>query len=282
MAPPYLPGIEIHHGVGDNASMITEESRVNTPGGNLFFKRWRPAHHDAAPIVLFHDSLGCVELWRAFPQRLAMETGREVIAYDRLGFGKSDPHPDVLENDFITTEAHHGFSALHEHLALSRFIAFGHSVGGGMGAACAAAFPGQCVALITEAAQAFVEPRTREGVLAARKIFADEKQQDRLRRYHGEKAEWVLNAWIDTWLSEAFRDWSLEPTLREIRCPVLAMHGDRDEYGSVRHPECIAALVQGPASRRIIQGCGHVPHREKENEVLQAVTEFLSSPAVGA
>src|SRR5690606_14920799 len=120
-------------------------------------------------------------LWREFPELLCRETGRDVIAYDRLGFGRSDPHPGMLENDFITAEAREGFFALRDHLGLSRFIAFGHSVGGGMAAACAAVFPEQCVALVTESAQAFVEPRTREGVLAARQVFADKEQRDRLR-----------------------------------------------------------------------------------------------------
>lgn len=255
--------------------MVTEETWVNASGNRLYARRWRVSEQDVPPIVLFHDSLGCIELWRSFPERLAKTTGRDVIAYDRLGFGRSDPHPGMLGNDFIVSEAHAAFAAVRDHFELSRFIAFGHSVGGGMAAACAAAFPGQCIALVTESAQAFVEPRTREGVLAARKTFAAKEQRDRLRRYHGDKAEWVLDAWIETWLSDDFRDWNLEATLRDIRCPVLAIHGDQDEYGSVEHPERIAALVQGPAVSKVIPGCGHVPHREKEHEVLAAVGEFL-------
>ncbi|MFX8098550.1 alpha/beta fold hydrolase, partial [Acinetobacter baumannii] len=89
---------------------------------------------------LLHDSLGCVALWREFPQRLVQATGRAVIAYDRLGFGQSDPHRGPIGADFIRQEAHTGFSALIDQLGVERFIVFGHSVGGGMAVSIAAAY----------------------------------------------------------------------------------------------------------------------------------------------
>ncbi|HGY2298563.1 TPA: alpha/beta hydrolase [Pseudomonas putida] len=251
------------------------EHWVDTPQGKLFAQDWTPLQAQGAPIVLLHDSLGCVALWRDFPAQLAQATGHRVIAYDRLGFGRSDAHPGSLRLGFVEREAQQGFAALRTYFGISDFIVFGHSVGGGMAVACAAAFASQCVGLITESAQAFVEARTLEGIRAADLQFAEPGQLQRLQRYHGNKAEWVLRAWVDNWLSEDFADWNLDAALAQVRCPLLSLHGDDDEFGSPAHPERLVALAGGAAAMQLLQGCGHVPHREQAEAVLKAVARFL-------
>lgn len=255
--------------------VCTEQHWIDTPQGQLFAQSWNDEGAPGAPIVLLHDSLGCVALWRDFPERLAQASGRRVIAYDRLGFGRSPAYPGALASSFIEDEARDGFQAVCQHFDLNRFVVFGHSVGGGMAVACAAQHPQRCAGLITEAAQAFVEARTRDGIRQAQVQFAEPGQLQRLQKYHGDKAEWVLRAWIGTWLSEAFSDWNLDQQLARVRSPLLALHGDRDEYGSIRHPQRIVAQVAGPASQKVFAECGHVPHREYPDAVLQAVCAFL-------
>ena len=253
------------------------EILLDTPAGRLFAKRWCCAAPDVegrAPLVLLHDSLGSVELWRDFPEKLAAACLRPVVAYDRLGFGRSDPRPASVPLDFIAEEARIGFQQLKAALQIDRFAIFGHSVGGGMSVAIAAAFPKECEALIAVSAQAFVEDRTVAGILAAREAFAVDGQLERLKRYHGEKASWVLSAWIDRWLDPAFADWSLDAVLPRVQCPSLVLHGVRDEYGSTRHPERIAALSQGP-SKMVIGDWGHVPYREAPEQVTRLVAEWL-------
>ncbi|CAJ0822502.1 2-succinyl-6-hydroxy-2, 4-cyclohexadiene-1-carboxylate synthase [Ralstonia flaminis] len=263
----------------ESLSLDAAETWITTVNGRLYAKRWGGTADGAVlpPIVLLHDSLGCVELWRDFPQRLAQATGRAVIAYDRLGFGQSDPHRGPIGADFIRQEAHTGFSALIDQLGVERFIAFGHSVGGGMAVSIAAAYPDRCVGLITESAQAFVEAQTREGIRTAQAQFAEPGQMSRLERYHGDKAHWVLDAWVSTWLSPAFADWCLDEELLGVRCPVLAMHGTEDEYGSTAQPERIVTLAGAPARLALLQRCGHVPHREQEATVLDAVRAFVTA-----
>ncbi|SPO54814.1 Alpha/beta hydrolase [Pseudomonas sp. JV551A1] len=257
------------------SNLHTREHWIDTAQGKLFAQEWAPLQAQGAPIILLHDSLGCVALWREFPAQLAQATGHRVIAYDRLGFGRSDAHPGRLRRGFVEDEAQQGFTALREHFSIGDFIVFGHSVGGGMAVACAAAFASQCVGLITESAQAFVEARTLEGIRVADRQFAEPGQLQRLERYHGGKAEWVLCAWVDNWLSEHFADWSLDRLLPQIRCPLLSLHGDNDEFGSPAHPERLVALAGGPGLMRLLQGCGHVPHREQAERVLAEVTQFL-------
>lgn len=256
----------------------TQEHWIETPRGRLFARRWSPVQSRAgAPLILLHDSLGSVELWRDFPQRLAIATGQEVIAYDRLGFGRSDAFSGDWSSAFIEDEAQQFLPALREQLAVDDFIAFGHSVGGAMAAVCAARYPQACRALITIAAQAFVEERTRVGIRAARDAFADPAQFERLQRYHGDKARWVLNAWTETWLADAFAGWTLEPLVSAVGCPLLVIHGAEDEYGSPAHPRRIAELAAGRCETLILDGLHHVPQREAPDTVLAAVARFLQA-----
>jgi pimeloyl-ACP methyl ester carboxylesterase len=264
----------------DNRRGSIEDSRVDTLQGRLSARRWRPQNRGCdessrSPIVLFHDSLGCIELWRSFPAVLAGETGREVIAYDRLGFGKSDRRADRLSLDFISEEAQTFFPALRKQLGFDRFIAFGHSVGGGMATHCAAMYASACEALITESAQSFVEDRTRAGIIAAKETFQQLESFARLQHYHGEKTRWVLEAWIDTWLSPEFAGWSLKETLPQVTCPTLVIHGREDEYGSTLQPQSIAGSVSGPSQLEIMEGTRHVPHREQEHWVAKRVARFI-------
>lgn len=248
---------------------------VPTPRGRLFARRWAPAGTaDAAPIVILHDSLGSVEQWRDLPARLALATGRPAIAYDRLGFGRSDPNPDVLPLDFVRNESRCGLIHVREAFAVGRMVLFGHSIGGSMAIAGGAAFAADTEAVVTVAAQTFVEDRTIAGIKKAREAFRAEEQIERLARYHGDKARWVLAAWIETWLAPAFANWCLDEDLRRLRCPVLAIHGDRDEYGSAAHPARIAALAGGPVSEVLMMGRRHMPHREAPDDVLRLIAAF--------
>ena len=271
-------------GAPPGTAVTATDHRIGTERGTLFARAWAPTdvRRDLdATILLFHDSLGCVDLWRDFPQRLAVATHRSVVAYDRLGFGRSDAHPGRLPVTFIRDEAATVVPRVCETLGLDAIIPFGHSVGGGMAIATGARWPERCAAVVTEAAQTFVEDRTVAGLRAARSDFDRPGQLERLARYHGAKARWVLDAWIETWLSAEFADWRLDDDLRAVRCPALALHGDQDEYGSPEHPGRIARLTQGPSKAVVLEGCGHVPHREQPARVLAEVGEFLASRSSG-
>ncbi|MFB9147972.1 alpha/beta fold hydrolase [Halomonas alkalicola] len=252
---------------------------LETPGGGIHAVRWRPETTSAAqsPIVLLHDSLGCVALWRGFPERLAEASGREVIAYDRLGYGESSPCLGPQPATFVADEANGTFATLRESLALERFVALGHSVGGSMAIEAAGRHADGCEELITVAAQAFLEPRTLAGIREAEAAFAEPDAMRRLARYHGDKAEWVLRSWVDNWHSEAFDDWHLDDALARVRCSTLAIHGQHDEFGSLAQPRRIASRTPGPAAPSLLP-CGHVPHRECPEALVAIVAAFLSHP----
>ena len=252
------------------------EHKVNVPGGQMYAKCWQPTQPaKAVPVVLLHDSLGCVELWRDFPEALCRKTGRPIIAYDRLGFGRSDRRSELPSSRFISEEAEIYLPALFDALSIGNVVLCGHSVGGGMAISAAGRFGARCAAVIAESTQAFVEARTREGILQAQREFQDPRAFAKLQQYHGDKAEWVLRAWTDTWLSDAFTHWSLATELPQMRCPSLVIHGDSDEYGSSAFPETICRLAGGPCQMHLLTGVGHVPHRSHREIVLALICDFL-------
>lgn len=237
---------------------------------------WHPTTLlDPTPIVLLHDSLGCISLWRDFPSQLAQHVGRQVLAYDRPGFGRSSPRHERPGIDFIREEAS-AMPALWDALGLQQLVLLGHSVGGGMAVQAAAQHPLRVQAVITLSAQAFAETQTLEGIRTAQRQFAEPVQRERLARYHGERTDWVLDAWIGVWLNPGFASWSLDAVLPAVRCPLLALHGSADEYGSAEHPRRLTSLAGGSSLMKLLDGVGHAPHREQPQTVLSEIAAFLA------
>ncbi len=258
-----------------------EEFFIDWPIANvvrtIFAKRWQVSEDlltSDLPLVLLHDSLGCVGMWRDFPEQLARTLRRPIIAYDRLGFGQSQQMQEPMPLTFIEDEMHMAFAAVKEFFKLNQFALLGHSVGGGM-SVCIAARDPNCSHLISIAAQAFVEPLTRAGIRAAQKVFEDPEQFARLTKWHGPRAQWVLGAWITPWLSSGFDDWTIEPFSSKVKCPTLVIHGVDDEFGSVAFPRAIYDSVGGEKQLVLIKDCAHMPHRERTETVIEKTKEFL-------
>lgn len=255
--------------------MKINEFLVPSQHGEIFIKKWTPSDvKSEVPVILLHDSLGSVDLWKAFPVALANHLAIPVIAYDRLGFGKSEERKDLLSINFIEEEADIYFPVVKASLEINDYILLGHSVGGAM-AVNIAASDKACKAVITISAQAFVEKLTIQGIQNAKQMFQESGQLDRLMKWHGEKAEWVLKAWTDTWLSPAFSTWKLN-NLQNVHCPLLAIHGEDDEYGSIAFPKYIVENAGGCSQMEIINHCGHMPHKTNSEHVLVTVMKFIN------
>jgi pimeloyl-ACP methyl ester carboxylesterase len=249
-------------------------------GVKLHAVRLAPARAKGGPVlVLLHDSLGSVALWRDFPERLAEATGLDVLAYDRRGHGASDPFgPRARTSAYLHEEAA-TLARVLEAAGIEEAILLGHSDGGSIALLAAAHHPARVRAVVAEAAHVFVEERTLEGIRAARGTVAEGDLLARLTRHHGPKAEALVAAWIDTWLSPGFRGWNVEEDLRRIRCPVLVVQGELDEYGTGAQVEAIARGVAGSARTLLLPGVRHTPHREAPAAVLDAVAELVAGPA---
>lgn len=230
-----------------------------------------------APVVLLHESLGCIGLWKDYPQQLADRTGRRVLAYDRPGFGQSSPITTLPGLDFMQVEADVSLPQLLEALGVQRYVLYGHSVGGPIALTHAAQHAGGTLAVISEAGQAFVTPQTLEAIHAARDYFSKPENLARLARWHGERAQWVLDAWSLVWTHPGFAHWSLQEILPQVSCPTLVVHGHRDEYGPLAFAHAIAQGVRGAVQLNLWPDCGHHPYREHTERTLQTVAQFLAA-----
>lgn len=233
---------------------------------------------DRPSVVLLHDSLGCVETWRDFPRALAERVALDAVVYDRQGYGRSSPfgqEPRTLQ--YLEEEAR-VLRDLLDRLEIASAILFGHSDGGSIALLAAAMEPNRIAAVVTEGAHVFVEEVTLRGIRAARESLGTTDLAERLARYHGDKVAAIASAWIDTWLSPEFRSWNIERYLPDIRCPVLVIQGEQDEFGTIEQVNAIVRGVGARAKPLLIPGIGHTPHREAREAVLDAVATFLAAP----
>lgn len=255
-----------------NQTYITEQY-ISYAEEQIFVKSWLQHCSELAPIILFHESLGSVAQWKDFPEKLADVTRRSVIAYDRIGFGQSSGRTQVLKVDFLRDEVA-TIALILDRLKVQVFIVFGHSIGGGFAAGSALAFP-NCLALMIESSLGYIDQKTIEGVQQGKKAFQVPQLFARLSYYHGDKAQSVLDSWTDSWLSAEFKSWSILDDLSQIQCPMMILHGENDEYAEKAQPNAIANAVNTDCIVHLIQDCGHIPHHEKMDIVLECVRAFL-------
>lgn len=252
------------------------EENVKFSNQDIYVKKWLVKSPQGVPILLLHESLGSVKLWKDFPSKLALITQRHVIAYDRLGFGQSSKVDEPLALSFVSDEVEFIIPEILKQLDIQKFIVLGHSIGGGMSIVCGALNPQNCKAVITLSAQSIVEQLTLHGIHKAKVGFHNEKLFNRLARYHGDKTQWVLDAWTETWLSADFSTWNLDRYLHQIVCPLLVIHGEKDEYATLAQPRRLIDYALTPNKiLKVLKDCGHFPHREKEQDVLQIIQTFL-------
>jgi len=224
------------------------------------------------PILLLHEGLGSVAMWRDFPECLAEATGNPVMAWSRRGYGFSDPLPQPRDPDYMHREAK-GVIHLLDACGIERAILFGHSDGGSIALIAAAQVPGRIVALVLEAPHVYVEQLTVESIAKTKSVYATTDLRERLRRYHRDP-DHVFWRWNDIWLDPRFRAWSIGELLPAIRAPALLIQGLDDEYGTIDQIDRIARVL--PKTQRLeLRSCGHSPHRDQPQAVLDAAAAFL-------
>jgi len=234
-----------------------------------------PATADGRPtLLLLHEGLGCVGMWRHFPEKLAAATGCRLIVWSRAGYGGSQAYPEPRTPRYMHREGEEMLPALVAALGIERPLLIGHSDGGSIALIFAGAFPEVPLGVAVMAPHEFVEEVTLAGIGEARTAWQTTDMPKKLARYHHEQTERVFFDWNDTWLAPAFRDWNIEACLPQIRCPVLAIQGADDEYATMRQIDVIAERVPGTQLLKLAN-CGHSPHRDQEDAVLAALAAFV-------
>ncbi len=253
---------------------------VTVLGARLETRWWRAPGAPTArsPVVLLHEGLGSVSTWRDFPAALAAATGRDVFAYSRQGHGRSDPRGGGLAVDFMHREADQVVPRVLDAAGIDRAVLLGHSDGGSIALLAAARWPDRVAALALEAPHVFVEDVSVASIAAIRERFqADGGLRQRLAAHHAHVDE-MFWGWNDIWLSPAFRAWNIEAELARVTCPLLALQGVDDEYGTTAQIAAIEGQVAGPVTAVLIQKCGHSPHRDQPSVVLDRLGAFMAHP----
>jgi pimeloyl-ACP methyl ester carboxylesterase len=239
------------------------------------------AHADAPLLVFLHEGLGSRSMWRDFPQRLCDAAGVHGLVYSRPGYGRSTPRaPDERwDVDFMHRQAHEVLpallAALHIDGVQQPLWLFGHSDGGSIALLHAARHRGQVAGVIVMAPHVSVEPKAIASIRQARDNYLRTDLPQRLARHHDDpdSAFW---GWNNIWLHEPFTRWNIEDEIGTIGCPVLALQGADDEYGTLDQIHAIARKL--PHTQLVeIPLCGHSPHRDQPERVIDEVVRFMAA-----
>jgi pimeloyl-ACP methyl ester carboxylesterase len=247
--------------------------------GHRLHYEWFGAKAATPTLVLLHEGLGCVELWRDWPERLARESGLGVLAYSRWGYGKSDPVTPPRPLHYMQDEARDSVAAVLERAGVERCILVGHSDG----ASIALAHVGgptrhaSIRGLVVMAPHVFCEELSVQSIARAKQAYERGELKERLRKYHGDNVDGAFWGWNRAWLDPEFMKWNIESFLPGIDLPVLAIQGAEDQYGTLKQLDAIAAQVKGPFERLVLEHCEHSPHRDQPEATTKAIVTFAKA-----
>jgi pimeloyl-ACP methyl ester carboxylesterase len=247
---------------------------VAAGGHRLEYERF--AGREGAPtLILLHEGLGSVAMWRGFPAALAAATQCPLVVYSRYGYGRSDPIAAPHGVRYMHDEALVALPELRAALGLDDVVLVGHSDGASIALIHTGSGAWPVRGLIVEAPHVFVEAESIASIEAARQAYATTELRQRLARYH-ENVDSAFRGWNDIWLHPDFRAWNIEEYLAGISCPVLAIQGEDDEYGTLAQIAALERGVAGPFEKLVLAQCKHSPHREREAAVLAAMSRFVA------
>ncbi len=238
---------------------------------------WAPPRRRGLPtLVLLHEGLGCVAMWREFPVLLADRTGAGVFAYSRAGYGGSEAATLPRGVRYMHDEALEVLPQLLAAAGIRRSVLIGHSDG----ASIALIYTGGVArngvqGLVAIAPHVFNEQLSVDSITLAAKLYRTTDLRERLARCHGAQVDEAFWGWNDIWLHAAFRQWNIEEYLPAIEAPVLVLQGEQDQYGTSAQLQAIAGQVGGTCRITLLPQCAHAPHREQPAATLQAVAGFV-------
>ncbi len=252
------------------------EKVVALSNGNLLECRFIDATDSSRPTIVFlHEGLGSVSLWRDFPDQVARACGAGALVYSRHGYGQSGVLEEKRNRDYMHREALEVLPELLQQYKIEHLILFGHSDGASIALIYAGAFD-NVSGVIVEAPHLFVEEISLRGASQAAQAFRSTDLPKKLVRHHRDAAK-TFWGWHDIWTSPEFRDWNIESYVASIRCPILAIQGELDEYGSAAQIEAIAKARPGNTNTHLIPHCGHSPHRDQPAITLELVSSFAKA-----
>jgi len=224
-------------------------------------------------IVLLHEGLGSVAMWKDFPDTIAATTGHPVLVYSRHGHGRSARLEQSRRIDYMHHEAMTVLPDLLLQLEVRKPLLIGHSDGASI--AIIYAGSGNAVSgLVLMAPHVFVEQVSIDAIAEAKRTFETTDLGAKLARYHNHP-ESMFRGWNDIWLQPQFRDWNIESFLPEIQSPLLVIQGENDPYGTLAQVDAIESGAGGPVQKLVLASCGHSPHIDCRQRIIDAINAFV-------
>lgn len=243
---------------------------------NMTFVEPRKMAEEETYLLFLHEALGSIGQWRNFPQLLCDALGMRGFVYERQGHGSSDPLTSERNERYLHNYAYDELPQVVRALipAGKKVILIGHSDGGTIALLYAAKFPKQVAGIVTMAAHVLAEPETRAGIYPAIEAYRAGKLEG-LKKYHGDKTETLFFAWAHTWLNPFFEHWNIVNDISGIDCPALIIQGKDDQYGTQLQVDLTIGALSN-AKGIILDQCGHHPHLEKTEEVIEMISKWVS------
>ena len=259
----------------DTAGTVTVDDRLQVDGVGIAYRRWSPRHvsGESRPVVvMLHEGLGSITQWRDLPEALARRCGLEVIAYDRGGYGRSDPVPEAYSDGFMEREATEALPVVLDQLGIGRTILIGHSDGASISLIAAGLGSVMPLGVAVIAPHSFIEDICIDGI---RNIDGQREQVISGLARHHDHPRLAFERWRDVWLTPRFRHWDIRPLLERIACPVLVLQGEGDQYGTEAQ---VSTIVQSApnATGHLLADCGHVAHRDQPERIADYLADFVS------
>lgn len=256
--------------------MAATLQHIDTPAGRIEY-RWAGStvlRDTSRPVLVFlHEGLGCVALWKDFPDQVAQATGLPALVYSRIGYGGSSPCALPRPVTYMHDEAETGLPDLIAALGIQSHILIGHSDGASIALIYAGARKREgLLGLAVLAPHVFCEEVSVRSIRAADKAYAAGELKARLAKYHGANIDCAFRGWCDSWLNPDFHHWNIEGYVDRIVVPVLVIQGEDDEYGTVAQVESIRR--RAGAETLLLPGCGHSPQRDQPMATVQALVSF--------
>lgn len=259
------------------------DGRLHIDAVGIAYRRCSPAQADGEcsddgnrpVIVMLHEGLGSITQWRDLPDVLASRCRLEVVAYDRSGYGRSDPVPDAYGDGFMEHEATEVLPAVLEELGIRHPILIGHSDGASISLIAAGVGSVVPLGVAVIAPHSFIEDICIDGIRA---IDGQREQVITGLARHHNHPRLAFERWRDVWLTPRFRHWDIRPLLERIDCPVLVLQGEGDQYGTEAQ---VTTIVQSTANAagHLLADCGHVAHRDQPERIAGYLADFVSDCA---
>ena len=249
-------------------------------GNKVFFKiiNGQYSNNNKPFLVFLHEGLGCSAQWKDIPALLSYAVKCPALMFDRPRYGESDFIDEPFDKNYMHIEAFEVLPDLLKQLKIEqKLILIGHSDGGTISLLYASKFPERVQAVITEADHVVCEEVTMKGVAEVVELFKNGNLKSFLEKYQKENTDKLFYGWSGFWLSEEAKDWNIISYLKDIKAPVLAIQGKDDQYGSEEQLVVKLRNVGGDVNVAYLDNCGHIPHHEQKEAVLQKMKSFIES-----